>query len=141
MSYGVGCRRSSDSALLWLWHRLLAAAPIRPLAWEPPYATGAAPEKTKKKKRIPAQMYRASHNFISLAFPISLIGILQYTDTSCFYPAFRSITCYLHDLCFCTEFPFPSHYCQSDLSKIQIRMIILLDRPITSREERERPWL
>ena len=32
----------------------MAAAPIRPLAWEPPYATGAAqemPKKTKKKKK------------------------------------------------------------------------------------------
>ena len=39
-----------DPALLWLWSRLAATAPIRPLAWEPPYAAGAALEKTKKKK-------------------------------------------------------------------------------------------
>ena len=38
-------------ALLWLWHRLAATAPIGPLAWEPPYAVGAALEKTKKKKK------------------------------------------------------------------------------------------
>ena len=36
---------SSDPALLWLGHRLAAASPIRPLAWEPPYATGAALKK------------------------------------------------------------------------------------------------
>jgi len=36
--------------LLWLWYRLAATAPIRPLAWEPPYAGGAAQEMTKKKK-------------------------------------------------------------------------------------------
>ena len=30
-----------DLALLWLWHRPAATAPIRPLAWEPPHATGA----------------------------------------------------------------------------------------------------
>ena len=36
-----------DLVLLWLWYRLVATAPIRPLAWEPPYATGAALEKTK----------------------------------------------------------------------------------------------
>ena len=44
-----------DLALLWLWCRLAATAPIRPLAWEPPYATRAAQEnskKTKKKKKI-----------------------------------------------------------------------------------------
>ena len=27
---------------LWLWCRPASVAPIRPLAWEPPYATGAA---------------------------------------------------------------------------------------------------
>ena len=31
-----------DLALLWLWCRLAAEAPIRPLAWEPPYAAGVA---------------------------------------------------------------------------------------------------
>ena len=46
---GVGRRHDSDLALQWLWCRLLATAPIWPLAWEPPYAMGAAPEKTKKK--------------------------------------------------------------------------------------------
>jgi len=51
MSCGVGCRRGSDPALLWLWHRLAATAPIRPLAWEPPYAAGAAQEMAKKKKK------------------------------------------------------------------------------------------
>ena len=30
-----------------LWHRLAATAPIGPLAWGPPYAMGAALEKTK----------------------------------------------------------------------------------------------
>ena len=39
-----------DLPLLWLWHRLVATAPIRPLAWEPPYAKGAALKKDKKKK-------------------------------------------------------------------------------------------
>ena len=51
MSCGVGHRCGLDLALLWLWSRLAATAPIRPLAWEPPYATGAALEKTGKKKR------------------------------------------------------------------------------------------
>ena len=31
-----------DLALLWLWYRLVAAAPIGLLAWKLPYATGAA---------------------------------------------------------------------------------------------------
>ena len=37
--------------LLWFWRRLVATAPIRPLAWEPPYAVGTALEKTKKEKK------------------------------------------------------------------------------------------
>ena len=37
--------------LLWLWCRQAAVAPIRRLAWEPPYATGAALKRPKKKKR------------------------------------------------------------------------------------------
>ena len=39
--------------LLWLWHRLAAAARIRPLAWELPYAAGAA---LKSKKEINKNM-------------------------------------------------------------------------------------
>ena len=50
MSCGVGHRRVSDLALLWIWPRLAATASIRPQAWEPAYAVGAALEKIKKKK-------------------------------------------------------------------------------------------
>ena len=42
MSCGVGRRCGSDLALLWLWRRPVATAPIGPLAWDPPYAEGAA---------------------------------------------------------------------------------------------------
>ena len=51
MSCGVGCRCSSDLALLWLWYRPAATAPIRPLAWEPPYAMVSGPRKGKKTKK------------------------------------------------------------------------------------------
>ena len=34
-----------------LWCRLVATAPIRPLAWEPPYAAGAALEMAKRQKK------------------------------------------------------------------------------------------
>ena len=51
MSCGVGQRLSLDLALLWLWHRPEATALIRPLAWEPPYAVGAALKRQKKKKK------------------------------------------------------------------------------------------
>ena len=53
MRCSVGHRYDFDLALLWLWHRPAASAPIGPLAWEPPYASGSAlKRKGKKKKKI-----------------------------------------------------------------------------------------
>ena len=46
----MGCRRGSDLVWLWLWHRPVATAPIRPLAWEPPYAGDEALKRWGKKK-------------------------------------------------------------------------------------------
>ena len=51
MSCGVGHRLRLDLALLWLWHRLVATAPISSLAWEPPYAAGAVLKAQKTRKR------------------------------------------------------------------------------------------
>ena len=51
MSCGVGHRPGLDPELLWLWRRPVATALIRPLAWEPPYAAGAA-LKSKKKRKV-----------------------------------------------------------------------------------------
>ena len=69
MSYGVGRRLGSDLAFLWLWCRPAAAARIRPLAWEPPYAVGAALQKAerpkkKKKERKPMEtwIYKKKQN-------------------------------------------------------------------------------
>ena len=53
MSCGVGRRHGSDPELLWLWPRLEATAPIRPLAWEPPYAVGVA----LKSKQTPPKLW------------------------------------------------------------------------------------
>ena len=47
MSCGVGL----DPALLWLWHRPVATALVRPLAWEPPHAVDAAQEMAKRQKK------------------------------------------------------------------------------------------
>ena len=51
MSCGVVYRCASDLALLWLWRRPVAAAPIGPLAWEPPYAAGTALTRTKQNQK------------------------------------------------------------------------------------------
>ena len=51
MSCGIGLRCGLDLALLWLWSRPAATAPIRPLAWEPPYAAGVAQEMAKRHNK------------------------------------------------------------------------------------------
>ena len=51
MSCGVGRRQGSDPTWLWLWCSLAATVPIQPLAWEPPYAVGAAVKRQKTKKK------------------------------------------------------------------------------------------
>ena len=57
MCCGIGCQCCHvlwcglDLVLLWLWCRQAAAAPIQPLAWEPPFAAGAALKSQKKKKK------------------------------------------------------------------------------------------
>ena len=56
MSCGVGWRPGLDPALLWLWCRLAAVVPIRPLSWEFPYAEGGLKKKEKKKKDISPEM-------------------------------------------------------------------------------------
>ena len=50
MSCGIGCRSSLDLALLWLWCRQTVTAPIPPVAWEIPYAMGAALKKKERKE-------------------------------------------------------------------------------------------
>jgi len=50
MSCGVGRRCGSDPELLSLWRKPAAIALIRPLAWELPYAEGAALKRQNKTK-------------------------------------------------------------------------------------------
>ena len=47
---GAGRRHGLDP-LVWLWHRLAAVALIQPLAWEPPYATGATLKNKQKNNK------------------------------------------------------------------------------------------
>ena len=57
MSYGVGRRCGLDPALLWLWCRPAATAPIQPLAWEAPYTLSAALKRKEKKKICSRNMF------------------------------------------------------------------------------------
>ena len=61
MSSDVGGRCCSDPMWLWLWlwPWPAAVASIRPLAWELPYAKGAALKKTKTKTEKPKKLYDA----------------------------------------------------------------------------------
>ena len=49
MSCSVGRRYGLGPVLLRLWLRPVASAPIRPLAWESPYAADVALKKKKKE--------------------------------------------------------------------------------------------
>ena len=75
MRCGVGPGRSSDPALLWLWCRPAVAAPIQLLAWEPPYAAGAAP----KRQLINQSIWG---NFLSSCrFSVDFV-LCQFLETS-----------------------------------------------------------
>ena len=63
MSCGVGHRLNLDPMLLWLWCRPAATAPIRPLAWGPPYAMDVALRKKKKKD------FQSQHMLLSNKIP------------------------------------------------------------------------
>ena len=63
MSCGVGGRRGSDPALLWLWHRSVAVAPVQPLAWEPPHASGAA---LKRKQNKPTKNLKVNNGYLCM---------------------------------------------------------------------------
>ena len=80
MSCGVGHRRSWDLVLLWLWHWLAAAAPIQPLAWEPPYAMGAALKKAKKHKMLEAE-FLMWHSWISSGLGVLGLRFIPWPGT------------------------------------------------------------
>ena len=66
------------TVLLWLWRRPAAAVPVQPLAWELPYAAGAALKRKKKKKElsssdIPREM--TYDDFLSLDIPGKQNGV------------------------------------------------------------------
>ena len=48
MSCGVGHRHGLNPALLWLWCRLMALAPIQLLAWELPHVGAALKRKNSR---------------------------------------------------------------------------------------------
>ena len=61
MSCVVGHRCGSDLALLWLWSRLAAVAPVRPLAWELLGCGHKKPEKKSWGKRANLSNFEVWH--------------------------------------------------------------------------------
>ena len=68
VSCGVGCRHNWDPTLLQLWYRLVATAWIRPLAWEPPYASSVALKTQKDQKKF--------YCYLQPCFPVESMFIL-----------------------------------------------------------------
>ena len=123
MSCGVGCRRSSGPALLWLWCRPETTAPIRSLVWEPPYAVGAAQEIAKKKKKILHVQLITYKSLFNPLYTNVIIESLWKKYSELFVPRFLNIytnssglpfTCSYSDLI--AEFlSSPNHRCSPSL--------------------------
>jgi len=76
--------------LLWLWLRPVATAPIQPLAWEPPYAEGAAQEMAKRQKKcIYIYLYVCMYVFMSVCIYIFMC-VCVYIYIYIFYFIFFS---------------------------------------------------
>ena len=59
--------------MLWLWHGPAAVAPIGPLAWEPPYVTGAALKSKKQTKSI----YIYDKNLIKIVIKRKFLNLMK----------------------------------------------------------------
>ena len=76
---GVGHWCHADLAWLWLWCRPEATAPIQPLAWELPYAAGAALKSTPRKRAWQNETYEINLKVL-LALPVWKVNIIQESD-------------------------------------------------------------
>ena len=70
-----------DPGLLWLWCRWAAAAPIRPLARELPYAANGALKRKKKKKPTPHQRAKSFLPASSI-FTMALLSLAKLAAPS-----------------------------------------------------------
>ena len=123
MSCGVGCRHGLDPTLLCLWHRLVATAPIRPIAWESPYAVGVALKKKnqlqkKKELNFIYKLYRPKYIFFSVFLELhpwhmevpklgvkSELQLLVYTTATAIWDLSR--VCDLHHSSWQCQIPDP----------------------------------
>ena len=64
--------------LLWLLCRPAATSPIRPLAWKPPYAAGAALEMAKRQKKKKSEKAE-NYNYNQIREPVKQLRDLEIT--------------------------------------------------------------
>ena len=81
MSCGVGHSCGSHSMFLWLWQRSAAAAPIKPLAWELPYAVGVALKEKKIHELFLRKGSESSHQ-IFIQYVVVATGAVQDSGQS-----------------------------------------------------------
>ena len=94
VSCGVGGRRGLDLALLWLWCRLAAVAPIRPLAWASTcHRCGPKKSKKKKKKIVspPSHLSYYLYFILNLLRYLGLLLELLFYATGLFVLSYTSI--------------------------------------------------
>ena len=97
---GVGHRCDSDPALLWLWHRLAAAAPIWPPCLGTSICLGCGPKKTKQKQKQ-KQNLRSNSFFLMLpSFTLFFMLCIMMTlrppifsscKQTCVFPAIETL--------------------------------------------------
>ena len=62
----TGHRQNLNLELLWLWHRLAAAALIQALAWQFPYAAGTAQKGGGKKQILLKYLEKVKEGIINI---------------------------------------------------------------------------
>ena len=97
--WAAGCRGGLDLALLWLWHRPVAIALIRPLAWKSPYAMGAALQKQNKtnKQKNPSQSFECKCSQI-MDSPKTLNSTANPLNPQVLHPWFQPTADWISDL-------------------------------------------
>ena len=90
----MGHRLGLDLALLWLWHRPEATDPIRPLAWEPPCAVGAALKKDQKDQIKQTNKQKTKQNKNKKKITCVFIHLLHFVGRNAysFSPPYPSVS-------------------------------------------------
>ena len=78
MSCDVCCRRGSDPTLLQLWCRPAAASPIRPLAWELPYASCETLKSKKKSEAFGLKVISVGPELLNEPFNMNQCPLRQW---------------------------------------------------------------